>query len=80
MTLQPVEKAMGLKKGEKMVKIGGLIRISSTRKEYLHEITQEECQKEGFPQITPEQFVHLFCKHHKCSSSEEINRIEFEYL
>ena len=78
--LQPVEKAMGLRKGEKIAKIGGLIRVVSVRKEHLNEIDDADCVMEGFPDFTPEEFVNMFCFHYGCQRDKEVNRIEFEYL
>lgn len=78
--VQPVEKAMGLKKGEQVKKIGGLIRILSTRKEPLFTVTQDDCVKEGFPDLEPYQFVEMLCRHYKCRPLKMVNRIEFEYI
>lgn len=78
--VQPVEKAMGLQKGEKIKKIGGLVRIVSARKEPLNYIDDTDCAMEGFPDFTPEEFVHMLCTHYGCSREHPVNRIEFEYL
>ena len=77
--VQGVEKAMGLKRGEKIKKIG-LIRVVSVREELLHEITQEDCIKEGFPELKPYGFVKMLMRHYKCEPDEIVNRIEFEYV
>jgi hypothetical protein len=74
-----VEKGMGLKKGEKVVKLG-LIEIVSTRCMPLCVISADDCVKEGFPEFTPEQFVAMLQKHYGCSPSDPVNRIEFIYL
>jgi hypothetical protein len=74
-----VEKAMGLKKGEK-VKDLGLIRIVSTRPEPLNAITKEDCIKEGFPYCSPPMFVAMLVNHYRCQPAETVNRIEFEYI
>lgn len=74
-----VEKAMGLKKGEKINKLG-LIEIVSTWREPLYAITEEDCAREGFPDKTPAEFVEMLQSHYKCSASEPVNRIEFKYL
>ena len=78
-TVYGVEKCMGLKKGEKIKKLG-LIRILSTRSEPLNEITQDDCKREGFPEMTPAQFVTMLCDKYKYSPSDVVNRIEFEYI
>ncbi len=72
-------KCMGLKKGEKVEKIYQ-IRIVSTRNEPLYLINQEECRKEGFPEMAPEKFVGMFCREMKCWNNTIVNRIEFEYI
>ncbi|MBT8340120.1 MAG: hypothetical protein KJP07_08915 [Desulfatitalea sp.] len=75
-----VEKAMGLRKGETIKKIGQ-IRIIQCRPEPLINITQQECVLEGFPNMAPEQFIEMFCQTHKgCSPRTAVNRIEFEHL
>jgi hypothetical protein len=72
-----IEKCQGLKKGEKQVFLYP-IQIISNRPEVLRTITQEECAREGFPDLTPVQFVEMFCGANGCSPAEEINRIEFK--
>jgi hypothetical protein len=74
-----VEKCQGLKKGEKMVKLGQH-RIVGARLEPLNAITQEDCVREGFPEMTPDEFVAMFTRHHNCLPTQTVNRIEFEYL
>jgi hypothetical protein len=88
--VQAVEKAQGLKKGEKVKKIH-VIRIVSTHPEPLRALTDNldygftETAKEGFPEghryFWPSVFVEFFCKTHKhCTPDTPINRIEFEYV
>ena len=74
-----VEKGMGLKKGEKVKRLG-LIRVVSVRKEPLIAISVHDVAREGFPEMTPFQFCLMLVKHYKCSASDDINRIEFEYV
>lgn len=74
-----VEKAMGLKKGEKVKRLA-MIRIVSTRAEPLSSITKDDCIKEGFPDMEPTDFMAMICQHYGCTCFETINRIEFEYL
>ena len=74
-----VEKAMGLKKGEQIKRLG-LIRIVDVRREPLCAITQEDVIKEGFPEWEPEHFIHMICSHYGCAREAEITRIEFEYI
>lgn len=84
-----VEKAMGLKPGEKIVRLGA-IRILSNRPEPLQAMLDDpiygrcETTLEGYPPGTekhePEQFVAMFCKAMKCQPTTEVNRIAYEYL
>ena len=75
--LNAVEKGQGLNKGEKVTHLYQ-IKVFSTRSEKLSDITQEECVREGFPNLTPIEFVEMFCKANGCLPNEEINRIEFK--
>lgn len=88
--LMGVEKCQGLKKGEKMIRLG-LIRVVTVRRERLRAMTDrygyglEETNLEGFfyYQILwdPDAFVKFFCATHRgCTPETEVTRIEFEYL
>lgn len=70
---------MGLKKGEKIERICQ-IRIVSTVREELGQISQADVVREGFPDWNPEQFVAMFTEHNRCLPTVIVNRIEFEYL
>lgn len=74
-----VEKGMGLKKGEKIKRICQ-IRIKSTRWEPLNKITKEECVKEGFWAMSPEDFIIIFRHLNKVRATRSVNRIEFGYV
>lgn len=74
-----VEKGMGLKKGEKIRKLG-LIEIVSVRLEPLVSITQNDVIKEGFPDWTPLQFVLMLSDHYNVHLNSIVNRIEFKYI
>jgi len=74
-----VEQIMGLRRGEKVAPLCK-IRVISTRPEPLNAITPAEVEREGFPKLSPEQLIELYCQHMRCPSTEEVNRIEFEYL
>lgn len=56
-----VEKGMGLKKGEKVKRLG-FIEVVSVRNEPLDEITQDDVRREGFPHWTPRDFTDFFCR------------------
>jgi len=72
------KKCQGLKKGEKVIKLG-VIKIVSSAWQRLDEITWEECDREGFPDMAPAEFVEFFCKANMCFPETNVNRIEFEY-
>lgn len=85
-----VEKGMGLKAGEKIVRLA-TIRVVDVRSEQLCQMIKnldygfEECRREGFgddPMLRwPSSFVDFFCRSHKhCTPTTEVTRIEFEYL
>lgn len=85
--LQPVVKAQGIPKGGKVEKIGGLIRVTGVSQEPLdglnhplHETAFWEVRREGFPEMTPAQFVAFFARTHNCDRSVFVTRIAFEYL
>lgn len=71
-----VEKGMGLKKGEKVKKIG-MIEIISVVREPLSRVTYAECVREGFPEMTPAEFIAMFCRANKCTPDTLVNRIAF---
>jgi hypothetical protein len=80
------EKSMGLGKGGKRKDIGVIEVISFNREQlgrmiYERKWGQIECIREGFPNMTPEQFVAFFCASHKgCNAWSEVTRIEFRRL
>lgn len=74
-----VEKAMGLGKGGKVVRIG-LIRIVDVRMEPLLAITPEDVAAEGFPDMSRGEFIALFCRINACLPTTMVRRIQFEYL
>ena len=78
--VQQVEKAMGLKLGEKVKKIH-VIEIVSSSLGRLGNITQRECEREGFPDKSPQWLRSLLCsmRPKKCKT-EHPNRIEFKYV
>jgi len=74
-----VEKSMGLKKGEKINRLG-LIEIVSTGPEPLNAITPADVRREGFPNWTPEQFITMLVNYYKVDPAETVNRIEFRHV
>ncbi|MEZ7494486.1 hypothetical protein QO206_03250 [Leeuwenhoekiella aequorea] len=77
--IQPVEKCMGLKKGEKQVKLGCPIRITSISVQRLYQITPSDLKKEGFPKMDGHEFIDMYCAANKCQRDQRVNRIEYEY-
>lgn len=82
--LMACEKCMGLKPGEKIVRLGR-IRVVSVRREPLEAMYnsiygKEDAIKEGFPDESGSGFVGMFCRHMHCDPRTCITRIEFEYL
>jgi hypothetical protein len=81
--VQGVEKAMGLKRGEKVVKLD-VIEIVSVRREPLLNIQNEPngCGLEGFPEWNddPQQFIDFYCEGTSKDARDDVNRIEFKYL
>lgn len=77
--LNAVEKGQGLKRGEKMRHIGPIQEVEH-HSEPLNAITQAEVIAEGFPELTPHQFVEMFCRANKCAADEMVNVITFTHL
>jgi hypothetical protein len=81
--VQPVVKGQGLKKGERVERIGGPIRFVNVRRERLALMGERYLYDpvlEGFPMLTNQQFIDMFCKHNGCGPDDDVTRIEFEYL
>lgn len=80
-----VVKGMGLKKGEQVEQIC-TIRVTAVRRErlsrmlYEHPYGLRECEREGFPELQPAEFLAMFTLHNGCSEEEIVTRIEFEYV
>ena len=79
MRLMACRKCMGRKAGDPLVKIRE-VEIVSVRREPLNSITKDDCRREGFPEMTPLEFVEMFCEHMKCKPDREVARVEFKYV
>ena len=79
MLLRPVDRVMGFKQGERPQPLipGWVVRVLTVRREPLEDITQTDVMREGFPEMTPAEFVAMYRKH---SKAVEVTRIEFEYV
>jgi hypothetical protein len=74
-----VEKGMGLRKGERIQRLG-IIEFVDVRREPLNLVDQEDVIKEGFPDWTPPEFIDMYCKHNKRTPESIITRLEYQYL
>jgi hypothetical protein len=79
--LMGCKKCMGLKPGEKIERLGE-IRVVSVIRERLYEIKDHpgDTGKEGFPLMTDDMFIRMFCQEMHCEPGEFVTRIEFEYV
>lgn len=78
--LQPVDRIMGFKKGERPKKIGGPVRVVSVRRERLEVMPVEDLALEGFPRATLEQFHALYIQANGGDERQFVTRIEWVYL
>ena len=84
MILRGVVKGQGLKKGEAIEPLC-IIEIVSCKVEPLSLMTDKlgygnrEVIAEGFPQMTPKEFVEMFCEHNQIEPQALVRRIEFKY-
>ena len=73
-------KGMGRRRGEPLERIAA-VEVTSVRRESLDAITAADVAAEGFPQMTPAQFISFFCRTHRgCGPGTEVTRIEWRYL
>lgn len=76
--LMAIEKGQGLKKGEKVRRLGE-IEVVSVRRERLDAITAEDVAREGLDgATTPDEFIRRFAEGNKFARGDtQITRIEF---
>ena len=84
--LQGCEKCQGLGPGGKIVKLD-VIELVDAREEPLRRMIDEpeygadECRREGFPDMSPAEFVAFWCAGHKKTTPEStVMRLQFKYL
>ena len=77
--LNAVEKSMGLKKGQKVKRIGQ-IRVVDVSRLPVWDITRDDLDAEGFPELRLRAFVVMYCDMNKCTSFDKCTRIEFEHI
>lgn len=84
--IQAIEKGQGLKKGEHVKKLA-VIEVVSVTGEWMSCFrgrvdAQAECVREGFPEMSPEDFYAFFRGSHADPSADDllVYRIEFSYV
>lgn len=83
---QPCKKCMGLGSGGKIERLGHPVLTIDKLREPLSAMTRNpeygeyECIREGFANLTPWQFVEMFCDTHRgCTPDTVLTRILFSY-
>lgn len=84
--LQGCKKCMGRKHGEPLERLA-VVEVVAVRREPLGAISKPDVIREGFPDLTPAEFVEFFCRTHKdpltkkqATSETIVTRIEFKYV
>ena len=78
--LWAVRKAMGLRPGEKIERLA-LIEVVSNRREALLDVNAADVAREGFPEMSREDFIGLFLRINPTMTRfQRVSRIEFKYL
>lgn len=77
--LRAVVQAMGIPKGQSIEPLD-IIRVISVRREPLDAIDQADVIAEGFPEMTPDEFVGFFCEEIGSEPQTTVTRIEFRFL
>ena len=78
--IKAVEQGMGLPKGA-TVNTLAILRVVDVRVEPLNAITADDVVREGFPHLTPDEFVTMFWRSHRgCRYDTPVTRIEFKYV
>lgn len=77
--LSAVRKSMGLKPGEKVVRLCE-IEVVNVRTVRADDVSETDCAREGFPYLTPAEFVSMFAKKMNVRTPMDetwLTRIEF---
>lgn len=80
--IRAVRKGMGLKPGESIEPLAILI-VDQVHREPLRHMKQwcrKECAREGFPEMSPEKFIKMFCDHMGGDRDQIVTRIVFRYV
>jgi hypothetical protein len=80
--LMGCRKCQGLKPGEAIERLGEIEVVSATREPLSRMITDPaygaaEARREGFSEMSGQQFVEMFCRHMKATPETVVTRIEF---
>ena len=94
--LMACEKCQGLGKGGKIVRMGPIVILGTDIEPLDDIIRRpmrtinpcalqpvwwsDETTLEGFPELTPAQFVDMFCEMNDCEPETEVTRILFDYV
>lgn len=74
------KKVMGRRRGEPLDRIAD-VEVTGIRRERLDAITPDDITAEGFPGMTPGEFVAFYCDSHcGCTPETEITRIQWRYI
>lgn len=80
MRLRGMSQCQGLKRGQHADELA-VIEIVEVRRERIDAITQADVAAEGFPEMTPADFVAMFCTHHrKVTPATEVTVVTFRYV
>jgi hypothetical protein len=70
-------KSRGLKPGEPIERFWP-IRVVSVRRERRDSIGPDDVTRQGFPGLSPAEFVAMYRRAFRCGPGTEVTRIEFE--
>ena len=77
--IQPVIKRQGLKRGEKVQPIGCSIIITAERWELINIITSYDVVLEGFPNLSVNGFITMYCNLNDCNPTDICHRLQYKY-
>lgn len=72
-------KCMGLKPDQKVDRLA-ILRVRSVTRPLLIDIDENDPEREGFPDMEPDEFIDMFCHHMGCDMYDRVTRIEFDYV
>ncbi len=72
-------KVMGRRVGEPLIRLAEVEVVSVCRLP-LTAISTDDVEREGFPDLSPAEFVSFFCTHMRVTPDTEVTRIEWRYI